>query len=158
MLCWVYLGELSDSLQQQREKTVRLTREIIFTLSSTAQSIKEIPMQRLSHPKTTCASSPAEKAIIKPSWRTVFSYQLKYILFSFFLRSRHGGIKSKVLKSSGVCWAITYALVIWLSCLWATCCATLPRLWNIKWIIAIDRQSICHYVKLGGGADGHSAS
>lgn len=67
-------------------------------------------------------------------------------------------LKSWVRGSSGVWPAITYAPVIWLYWLWAACCATLPGLGNIKLIIAIDRQSICHCVALGGWADGVFAS
>lgn len=76
----------------------------------------------------------------------------------FYPQSQHGRIKSWVRGSSGVWPAITYAPVIWLYWLWAACCATLLGLGNIKLIIAIDRQSICQHVELGGWADALSAS
>lgn len=76
----------------------------------------------------------------------------------FYPQSQHGRIKSWVRGSSGVWPAITYAPVIWLYWLWAACCATLMGLGNIKLIIAIDRQSICQCVELGGWADGLFAS
>lgn len=92
---------------------------------------------------------------ISPSKHTledVRSYQCKYILF-FYPQSQHGRIKGSVRGRNGVWPAITYALVIWLCWLWAACCAMLLGLGNIKLIIAIDRQSICQCVELGGWAD-----
>lgn len=97
---------------------------------------------------------------ISPSKHTledVRSYQCKYILF-FYPQSQHGRIKGSVRGRNGVWPAITYALVIWLCWLWAACCAMLLGLGNIKLIIAIDRQSICQCVELGGWADGVLAS
>lgn len=118
LLCLVYLRGLSEKhterrQKQQQRKIVQLTSDVIFSLNSTAQSIKEIPEATVLTAKNNVCIHPAEPAINKPSWRTVFSYQFKYILFSLFLpQSQRGRIKSKVMKSIGVCWAITYALVI----------------------------------------------
>lgn len=165
LFCRVALRELLEKHKERRQqwqqrKIVKAVRDIILTLNSTAQSIKKKSLkQRFLHPKTTCVSTPLSKPLTNPPGELSALINSNVASFFFsFLQSQRCRIKSKVMKSSGVCWAITYALVIWLSCLWATCCATLPGLWNIKWIIAIDRQPICHYVKLGSGADGHSAS
>lgn len=96
-------------------------------------------------------------AINTPFWSSVCSYQFKYMLF-FYPHTQRGRIKSWVRGGSGVWPAITYAPVIWLYWLWAACYATLLGRGNIKLIIAIDGQSICQCVELGGWADAVFAS
>lgn len=109
----------------------------------------------LTAPETLCVSTPLSKQIHPSGGQSAV---INSNISVFFPQSQHGRIKSWVRGSSGVWPAITYAPVIWLYWLWAACCATLPWLGNIKLIIAIDRQSICQCVKLGGWADGLFAS
>lgn len=117
---------------------------------------------------STAKSIPKQKLL--PSKQCVYSFHQANtplgtsavinlnISFFFYPQSQHGRIKGSVRGRNGVWPAITYALVIWLYWLWAACCAMLLGLGNIKLIIAIDRQSICQCVELGGWADGVLAS
>lgn len=117
---------------------------------------KSIPKQKLLHSKQCVYSF--HQANTPLGWSAVINLNTSPFSFLFFHpHSQHGRIKGSV-RSSGVWPAITYALVIWLYWLWAACCAMLLGLGNIKLIIAIDRQSICQCVELGGWADGVLAS